>query len=420
LSDPGTCGDPSLAGLRHALEKVAAQRDAHAAHLYWYTDFAAARAAAEAQGKPILSLRLLGKLDEEFSCANSRFFRTALYANTEVSAYLRQNFVLHWQSVRPVPRLTIDFGDGRVVERTITGNSIHYILTPGGEVVDALPGLYSPRAFRTALQPAAELARAVAARPAAERAARLAGWHRVSAAALAQQWDVDTGFSQQQAAAPVQTITLQMAGGQPPLAATDSSQQGAVPVARPVTLQLAAAPAPTAEAASSRASSKSAVERPVIRRSTRPRGAAVTPQTEEERLARLAEILRLQVRMDAGSTALLRAKHTTRESMDGVIDRFEQAMPKTPRGMNMCCIASSTNGSPRRRAAGGRCAECPRLRRAFPDARQRSVAGPRARADLQRARRRWPPGQVGAGLTPAPRSESSRPGVAREAAAGRH
>ena len=36
-------------------------------------------------GKPILSLRLLGKLTDEFSCANSRFFRTVLYPNAEVS-----------------------------------------------------------------------------------------------------------------------------------------------------------------------------------------------------------------------------------------------------------------------------------------------------------------------------------------------
>ena len=49
---------------------------------------------------------LLGRLDEELSCANSRFFRTVLYANAEISAHLREHFVLHWQSVRPVPRIS--------------------------------------------------------------------------------------------------------------------------------------------------------------------------------------------------------------------------------------------------------------------------------------------------------------------------
>jgi len=89
-------------------------------------------------GPAIAALRAkLGKLDEELSCANSRFFRTTLYANTEVAKYLREHFVLHWKSVRPVPKITIDFGDGRKLERTITGNSIHYVLDTEGRVVDA-------------------------------------------------------------------------------------------------------------------------------------------------------------------------------------------------------------------------------------------------------------------------------------------
>ena len=115
--------------------------------LYWYTDMAAAQAAAERTGRPILSLRMLGKLTDEFSCANSRFFRTALYSNKEISDYLRDNYVLHWQSVRPVPRVTIDFGDGRKLERTLTGNSAHYVLTSAGQPLDVLPGLYAPQAF---------------------------------------------------------------------------------------------------------------------------------------------------------------------------------------------------------------------------------------------------------------------------------
>jgi len=130
-----------------AIDAVAKQKDASASRLYWYTDFEKAKAAARASGKPILSLRLLGNLDEEFSCANSRFFRTALYANAEVSRALQEHFVLHWKSVRPVPKITIDFGDGRTLERTITGNSIHYILDADGRVIDALPGLYGPKAF---------------------------------------------------------------------------------------------------------------------------------------------------------------------------------------------------------------------------------------------------------------------------------
>ena len=130
-----------------ALDAVSQQKDSYLSELYWYTDFAKAKAAARASGKPILSLRLLGKLSEEFSCANSRFFRTVLYPNAEVSRMLRERFILHWQSVRPAPRVTIDFGDGRKLERTLTGNSIHYILDTNGSPIDALPGLYGPAAF---------------------------------------------------------------------------------------------------------------------------------------------------------------------------------------------------------------------------------------------------------------------------------
>ena len=70
--------------LRDAMDAVAAQKDAYASGLYWYTDLDAAKAAARASGKPILSLRLLGTLDSEYSCANSRYFRTVLYANKDV------------------------------------------------------------------------------------------------------------------------------------------------------------------------------------------------------------------------------------------------------------------------------------------------------------------------------------------------
>ncbi|HEV3074769.1 MAG TPA: hypothetical protein VHB47_10160 [Thermoanaerobaculia bacterium] len=140
------------ARFRARLDQVCAQRDCAASRLFWYTDLERAKAAARRTGRPILSLRLLGRLDEEMSCANSRFFRTVLYGNEEVSRLLREGFVLHWSSERPVPKVTIDFGDGRALKGTITGNSIHYVLDPRGRLVDALPGLYGPRAFQRLLE----------------------------------------------------------------------------------------------------------------------------------------------------------------------------------------------------------------------------------------------------------------------------
>ncbi len=62
--------------LKPIIDEVAGQYDAHASHLYWYTDAHEAKLAAAREGKPILCLELLGKLTDQYSCANSRFFRS--------------------------------------------------------------------------------------------------------------------------------------------------------------------------------------------------------------------------------------------------------------------------------------------------------------------------------------------------------
>ena len=138
---------PEWTRLRAEIDAAAHQRDAAWSGLYWRTSLPEALAAAKREGKLVLSLRLLGRLDEELSCANSRFFRTALYANAAVSDELRKNWILHWESVRPAPKVTIDFGDGRTLVRTITGNSLHYVLDADGRATDVLPGLWEPEEF---------------------------------------------------------------------------------------------------------------------------------------------------------------------------------------------------------------------------------------------------------------------------------
>jgi hypothetical protein len=166
--------------------------------LFWYTDLDQAKAAAKREGKPILSLRLLGKLTDEYSCANSRFFRTTLYSNAEISKALGERFILHWKSVRPAPKVTIDFGDGRKLERTLTGNSIHYVLDGDGQVIDALPGLYGPTAFLRELERAEQAAKKAAGMSVAsrnnvltEREAFLVDYHRERAAAIEAAWRED-------------------------------------------------------------------------------------------------------------------------------------------------------------------------------------------------------------------------------------
>jgi hypothetical protein len=174
-------GGPDREGLAALIDQVAAQRYATVSRMFWYTDLEAAEAAAKAEGKPILSLRLLGRLDEDLSCANSRFFRVALYGNAELSAWLREHFILHWSSERPVPKLTIDMGDGRRIETTVTGNSAHYVLDADGHVVDVIPGLMTPRAFRHELEGALELV-------GTDDLAEYAAHHEAARVAIGEEW----------------------------------------------------------------------------------------------------------------------------------------------------------------------------------------------------------------------------------------
>ena len=178
--------DPRWQRLEAAVDAVGGQKDCLTSQLFWHTDLGGAKAESARTGKPILSLRLLGKLTDELSCANSRFFRGTLYANKEVGAVLRERFVLHWQSVRPVPVVTIDFGDGRILRRTVTGNSIHYVLDAEGRVLDALPGLYGPAAFLRGLGQASTLADTVKSMAKAHRESALRRYHEQHARDVAE------------------------------------------------------------------------------------------------------------------------------------------------------------------------------------------------------------------------------------------
>lgn len=192
IANPSAPSDEQWQRITTELDAVAQQKNSYLSGLYWYTDFESAKRASAASGKPILSLRLLGKLTDEFSCANSRFFRTVLYPNAEVSAVLRDRFILHWQSVRPVPTVTIDFGDGRKLERTLTGNSIHYILDSQGRPIEALPGLYGPKAFLRGLVNAETLFKSLAGKNDEERNFLLTTYYSRQHNKTSAAWTIDT------------------------------------------------------------------------------------------------------------------------------------------------------------------------------------------------------------------------------------
>lgn len=192
VADPRLTAGPEWQRITTALDQVGQQKNNFISGLYWYTNLEDAKQAARESGKPILSLRLLGNLTDELSCANSRFFRTVLYPNTTIRDVLRDRFVLHWQSVRPAPRITIDFGDGRKLERTITGNSIHYVLDSDGQLIEALPGLYGAAAFQRGLGQAETLFRTLAGKNVHERNVILTQYYRDQVNAISLAWLNDT------------------------------------------------------------------------------------------------------------------------------------------------------------------------------------------------------------------------------------
>jgi hypothetical protein len=304
---PGLSSDPEWRRLAVALDAVSQQRDSFASHLYWYTDIEQAKAAARSSGKPILSLRLLGNLNEEFSCANSRFFRSILYANQEVSAYLREHFVLHWKSVRPAPRVCIDFGDGRKIEGTLTGNSIHYILDTAGRPIDAIPGLYGPAAFLRELAQAEGAFRLASATSGAEREAALRRYHQACRAAIDRQLLSDTA----RAGISIEDIRR----------SNDASASGTRNRYRPGPETTSAggpddpdrtARPPTARQAGALAFSKSVVETKRLR--SIGEGARVpTPAGAETDLAawqKIADLHSDDARIDRASIALIRSHYT--------------------------------------------------------------------------------------------------------------
>ncbi len=56
---PDTTND--IAAWSTAIDQIGGQRNCAVSRLYWYTDLAVAKAVAERTGRPILSLRMLGK-----------------------------------------------------------------------------------------------------------------------------------------------------------------------------------------------------------------------------------------------------------------------------------------------------------------------------------------------------------------------
>lgn len=292
--DPSRKSNIRLGQLNKVIDQVGAARYSSVSGLYWHTDLDKALAEAQVEKKPILSLRMMGKLTDEYSCANSRFFRTTLYANRQISNYLRDHYILHWKSVRPVPKVTIDFGDGRKLERTLTGNSIHYILTSNGQVIDGLPGLYSPQQFLgwiENLHSTHDFLKQFA-KEGTPTAKFLKDWHLQKAASISRRWQRDLSH---------------LAAKHPEAVANAPGEPNGDKN-------------PPAQKAAAIAIPKGKLEIPVIANVVRDTRNLET-QTQDKTWLQIAELHREEVKLDQASIDLIRSENPVVEKTKSTDDR---------------------------------------------------------------------------------------------------
>jgi hypothetical protein len=109
-----------------------------------------------------------------------------LFSHDSVADFINSRFEPVWESVRPVPIVRIDFGNGTVLTRTLHGNILTSVCTADGLVLDALPGIYSEDVYLDRLDQLRLLAVYAQTQPAvAARTARVRDYHRRQAEALA-------------------------------------------------------------------------------------------------------------------------------------------------------------------------------------------------------------------------------------------
>lgn len=96
-------------------------------------------------------------------------------SDPEVIKLLSEDVVPCWESVGPVPKVTIELGNGRVLKRTLGGNIVTYLLSSQGQVYDAFPGVYMPWDYLGEIRKTLELIRQI--KPDSE-AEEVLSWHR--------------------------------------------------------------------------------------------------------------------------------------------------------------------------------------------------------------------------------------------------
>ena len=107
-----------------------------------------------------------------------------LFSRDDVAEFVNANFEPVWVMVRPVPIVKIDFGNGKVLTRTLHGNIMTSVCTSDGQLLDALPGIYTPEVYIDRLNQFRLLARTVRQQPPQDQAAWVKAYHTRAAEAI--------------------------------------------------------------------------------------------------------------------------------------------------------------------------------------------------------------------------------------------
>jgi len=102
-----------------------------------------------------------------------------------VATVINSQFEAVWESVRPVPIVRIDFGNGTLLTRTLHGNIATYVCAADGQVLDILAGIYTPAVYMAQLQQFRLLANYAEQEGKEKRGLRLREYHQGQADALA-------------------------------------------------------------------------------------------------------------------------------------------------------------------------------------------------------------------------------------------
>lgn len=101
-----------------------------------------------------------------------------MFSQERVADFINQSFEPVWESVRPVPIVRIDFGNGNVLTRTLHGNILTSVCLPSGLLVDALPGIYRVEEYLAQLNLLGAVAKNAQTSPEARRDALVRAYHR--------------------------------------------------------------------------------------------------------------------------------------------------------------------------------------------------------------------------------------------------